>query len=264
MFEELYAPLPDAGEYLERIGLPGLPRKCDLETLDQLLYAHVHTVPFENLDAWAAGKAPSLSIRRLYQKIVRRRRGGWCHELNALLRSLLTALGFEAYTVAGRVTTMDFVVPLGHRAVIAVLDGKKYYCDVGFGDVAFQSAVALDGTPSPFGFHIEKNGGWYEVWQGEDPRRRLLAFPDLALEPVDFLYANRVSATDPAEHFRNTLYISLMRGDKRLLLENGTLTEQGPAGGKTVIAEIDTADRTALGALLKTEFGIEYAFDDHA
>lgn len=264
MFEELYAPLPDAEAYLERIGLPGLPRKCDPETLDQLLYAHVHTIPFENLDAWAEGKAPALSVRRMFKKIVLRRRGGWCHELNALLRSLLTALGFEAYTVAGRVTTAGFTVPLGHRAVICVLDGKKYYCDVGFGDIAFQSAVALDGTMSPFGFHIEKNGDWYEVWQGENPGRRLLAFPDLRFEPVDFLYANRVSATDPAEHFRNTLYISLMRGDKRLLLENGTLTEQGPAGGKTVIAEIDTADRTALGALLEREFGIEYAFGDQA
>lgn len=263
MFEELYTPLPDAEAYLERIGLAGLPRKCDLGTLDKILYAHVRTVPFENLDAWAEGKAPALSVRRMYEKIVQRRRGGWCHELNALLQSLLTALGFEAYTVAGRVTTVDFVVPLGHRAVICVLDGKKYYCDVGFGDIAFQSAVALDGTPSPFGFRIEKNGGWHEVRQGEGPGRRLLAFADLPFEPVDFLYANRVSATDPTEHFRSTLYISLMRGDKRLLLENGTLTEQGPAGGKTILAEIDTADRAALAALLKKEFGIEYAFDDH-
>ena len=261
MFEELYTPLPDAEAYLERIGLPGLPRKTDLETLDKILYAHVRTVPFENLDAWAEGKAPSLSIRRMYKKIVQRRRGGWCHELNALLQALLTALGFEAYTVAGRVTTVDFVVPIGHRAVVAVIDGKKYYCDVGFGDVAFQSAIALDGTPSPFGFHIEKNGDWYEVRQGEGPGRRLLAFADLHFEPVDFLYANRVSATDPMEHFRSTLYISLMRDDKRLLLENGTLTEKGPDGGKTTLAEIDTADRAALGALLKTEFGIEYAFD---
>lgn len=260
MFEELYAPLPDAEAYLERIGLPGLPRKTDLETLDKILYAHVRAVPFENLDAWAEGEAPSLSIRHMYKKIVLRRRGGWCHELNALLQSLLTALGFEAYTVAGRVTTVDFVVPVGHRGVVVVLDGKKYYCDVGFGDLAFQSAIALDGAASPFGFHIETNGGWYEVRQGEGPGRRLLAFPDVRFEPVDFLYANRVSATDPMEHFRSTLYISLMRGDKRLLLENGTLTERGPAGGKTTLAEIDTADRAALGALLEREFGIEYAF----
>lgn len=260
MFEELYAPLPDADAYLERISLPGLPRKADLETLDRVLYAHVQTIPFENLDAWAEGKAPSLSIRRMYKKIIQYRRGGWCHELNALLLSLLTALGFEAYSVCGRVTMVDFVVPVGHRAVVVVLDGKKYYCDVGFGDIAFQSAIALDGTPSVFGFHIEKNGGWYEVWQGEKPGRRLLAFADVPFEPVDFLYANRVSATDPMEHFRSTLYISLMRGDKRLLLHNGTLTEQGPSGGRTTLAEIDTTDWAALRELLKTEFGIEYAF----
>lgn len=259
MFEELYAPLPDAAAYLERIGLAGLIQKPDLEALNRILYAHVHTIPFENLDAWAEGKAPSLSVRGMYKKIVLRRRGGWCHELNALLQSLLTALGFEAYTVAGRVTTVDFVVPLGHRAVIAVIDGKKYYCDVGFGDVAFQSAIALDGTASPFGFHIEKNGDWYEVWRGGEPGRRLLAFADVRFEPVDFIYANRVSATDPMEHFRSTLYISLMRGDKRLLLENGTLTEQGPdGGGKTTLEEIDTADRSALSALLETYFGIGY------
>lgn len=262
MFEELYAPLPDAGAYLERIGLSGLPEKADLETLDRILYAHVQTVPFENLDAWAEGRAPSLSVRRMYKKIIQRRRGGWCHELNALLLSLLRALGFEAYSVCARVTTVDFVVPVGHRAVVAVLDGKKYYCDVGFGDVAFQSAIALDAAPSPFGFHIEKNGGWYEVWRDGGPGRRLLAFADVPFEPVDFLYANRVSATDPMEHFRSTLYISRMHGDKRLLLQNGTLTERGPDGEKTLLAEIDPADHAALSALLKTHFGIEYAFGE--
>lgn len=260
MFEELYEKLTpqDRDAYLERIGLAGLPLKGDLETLNRVLYAHVHHIPFENLDAWDRGHCPSLAVRDLFDKMILHRRGGWCHELNGLLHPFLESLGYTVYSVGGRVTAdLDFITPIGHHGVICVLDGKKYYCDVGFGDIAFQSAIPLDGTPSPFGFHIEKNGDWYDVWRDRGRRMKMLTFADLAYEPVDYLFANYVNAMDPNEHFRHTLYVSIMDGGKRKLLCGSTLTEQGD-GPKSLLAEV--TDRTQLSALLKEHFNIEYQF----
>ncbi|MCD7786555.1 MAG: hypothetical protein LUG87_02560, partial [Oscillospiraceae bacterium] len=66
---------------------------------------------------------------------------------------------------------------------------------------------------------------------------------------------NYASATDENESFRNTLYVSIMDGETRLLLRGGTLT--ATCGGvRTVLAE--TADPARLQALLTEYFGIRY------
>ncbi len=257
MFDEFFAPLPDVEPYLERIGLAGLPLKGDLETLNKVLYAHVHTVPFENLDAWDQGKVPSLATEDLYEKVVIRRRGGWCHELNALLNSFLVALGYEAYSVGARVTGgIDFIAPIGHHGVVTVIDGKKYYCDVGFGDIAFQHAVPLDGTPSAFGFHAEKNGDWVEIWRdwGKEPMKKI-SFPDVALVPVDFLFANHFMGSNPQDKFRVQPFLSIMDGDKRKLLQGTQLTEQAGAD-KRLVTQVTT--REEMSAVIKEHFGLDY------
>ena len=258
MFDALYEKLTaaDRARYLERIGLPHLEPKADLDTLNRVLYAHTQHIPFENLDAWDAGRCPSLAVRDLFDKMILHRRGGWCHELNGLLHPFLESLGYQVYSVGGRVTAgLDFLTPIGHHGVICVLEGKKYYCDVGFGDICFQSAIALDGTPSPFGFSIEKKGDWYEVWRGGRHPMKMLMFADLAYEPQDYLFANHANAALPGEPFRDTLFVSIMDGSKRKLLRGTTLTEQGNSP-KTVLAE--GVERAALPALLRQHFGIEY------
>ena len=91
MYEEMYAPLPDAKAYAERIGLEW-PLTPDLDTLDRIILAHQCMVPFENLQCYDQGQEPSLAIETLFEKIVAQRRGGFCFELNALLLSFLKAL----------------------------------------------------------------------------------------------------------------------------------------------------------------------------
>ena len=73
--------------YLERIGYRG-SREPTVETLKRLHRAHMLTVPFENLDI-PLGRPIVLSLPLLYDKIVRRRRGGFCYELNGLFAWLL-------------------------------------------------------------------------------------------------------------------------------------------------------------------------------
>ncbi|PKP70283.1 MAG: hypothetical protein CVT82_07200 [Alphaproteobacteria bacterium HGW-Alphaproteobacteria-4] len=50
-----------------------------------------------------AGRLPGLAPHAVWRKSVLERRGGYCLELNALLGYALTALGFRAEPVLGRV-----------------------------------------------------------------------------------------------------------------------------------------------------------------
>ena len=82
----------DAGAYLDRIGYSG-PTEPTAETLVALHRAHMLAVPFENLDIHL-GRRNVLDPEHVFDKVVRRRRGGWCFELNGLFALLLETLGY--------------------------------------------------------------------------------------------------------------------------------------------------------------------------
>src|ERR1035438_798540 len=95
----------DVESYLRRIEDDG-PRQPSSATLRGLHRQHLFTVPFENLDI--ALKTPIwLDLALLYDKIVRRRRGGFCYELNGLFCGLLIALGFRVQMLSARVRRDD-------------------------------------------------------------------------------------------------------------------------------------------------------------
>ena len=70
--------------------------------LAALLRAHVCSVPFENLDV-QLGRALTIEPEAAYEKIVNRRRGGWCYEQNGLFGWALTKVGFDVTRVAAAV-----------------------------------------------------------------------------------------------------------------------------------------------------------------
>ena len=72
----------NADAYLDRIGLTR-PITVNIEGLCQLQYAHLMRVPFENLDIHL-GRPIRLDLASFFEKIVIRRRGGFCYELNGL------------------------------------------------------------------------------------------------------------------------------------------------------------------------------------
>jgi N-hydroxyarylamine O-acetyltransferase len=82
---------PDA--YLSRIGYRG-PLAADTATLRALHLAHATHIPFENLDI-QMGLPIRLDLDSLQDKLVRRRRGGYCFEQNSLLQAVLRSAGFE-------------------------------------------------------------------------------------------------------------------------------------------------------------------------
>src|SRR5206468_7848795 len=79
--------------YLQRINYRG-EQTPTAATLRELHRAHLLTAPFENLDIHL-GRPILIDQDVLFDKIVRRRRGGFCYELNGLFALLLRGLGFE-------------------------------------------------------------------------------------------------------------------------------------------------------------------------
>ncbi|GAA3848639.1 arylamine N-acetyltransferase [Saccharothrix violaceirubra] len=112
-----------AEAYLARIGAR---RDSPLRELHE---RHVRSVPFENLDIHL-GRVITLDEDALVDKIVHRRRGGFCYELNGAFALLLRALGHDVELLAGKVFADGvFGPPFGHLALR--VDGLLV--DVGFG-----------------------------------------------------------------------------------------------------------------------------------
>src|SRR5215472_16527360 len=119
--------------YLERIGAER-PLILDETALADLHRAHLMTVPFENL-CIHVGETISLAESDLISKVVTRRRGGFCYELNGAFALLLEALGADVVRVAARVYGNGrFGPPFDHLALVVGLPGGALWlADVGFG-----------------------------------------------------------------------------------------------------------------------------------
>jgi N-hydroxyarylamine O-acetyltransferase len=72
----------DVDKYLDRINYRG-SLVTTAETLRALQEAHLLAVPFENLSIHL-GEPIVLENGALFDKVVNRRRGGFCYELNGL------------------------------------------------------------------------------------------------------------------------------------------------------------------------------------
>jgi N-hydroxyarylamine O-acetyltransferase len=149
----------DATAYLARIGLDDRDPAAHpptLGTLRTVVDAHVTTVPFENLSIVGhphgayAGEGVSLSLPALHEKLVARRRGGFCFELNGLFTRLLADLGFDADRCDARIGgDADGLgrPPANHHTVVVHLDdGRDHLADVGTGTPQVRVPVPLDGS----------------------------------------------------------------------------------------------------------------------
>ena len=124
----------DVTAYLDRIGATW-PAAADAAALRDLHHAHQVAVPFENLSIHL-GEPISLAADDLTGKIVERRRGGFCYELNGAFAMLLEALGYRVVRAAARVYGGGRLGPPFDHLVLLVSTpdgGGPWLADVGFG-----------------------------------------------------------------------------------------------------------------------------------
>src|SRR5438046_8483502 len=109
------------------------PREPGFETLAALHRAHMLSVPFENLDIHL-GRRLVLDREANFEKIVVRRRGGWCYELNGLFGLLLEELGFAVTLLGSRVDDSHGAGSDLAHLLLRVDIEQPWICDVGFGE----------------------------------------------------------------------------------------------------------------------------------
>jgi len=134
----------DITAYLDRINYHG-PLAPTAGTLQELQVAHLLTVPFENLSIHT--KEPIvLDDNALFEKIVRRRRGGFCYEANGLFAALLRALGFDVKMLSAGAANAKggFGPDFDHMALMCDIN-ERWLVDVGFGD-SFREPLLIDKT----------------------------------------------------------------------------------------------------------------------
>ena len=244
--------------YLERIGAEE-PAARDEETLNRLIVSHLQTVPFENLDVVDFGLVPDLQEDKLYEKIVTRRRGGYCFELNTLFGSLLESLGYAVYPVGVRVMwNRDFIPPLSHMGLVTELDGRRYYCDVGFGGPGPKGLLRLEPSEQDVGgqmfrVRVAEDGDNLVERRHHGEWKAVLRFADRPVRTADFQLMNFYCARNETVLFSKTRVLNLCtpRGSKALTGLELVVREDGRER-KTVYNS-----RTELEEGLEKEFGIK-------
>lgn len=142
----------ETGAYLDRIGHVG-PVDPTLETLHALVAGHGRTIPFENLDPLLGVPVDDLSAPVLTDKLVDRRRGGYCYEHNGLMGYVLEALGYGVEHLAGRVVWMSApgapLPAMTHNVLSVTVPGEdgRFLVDVGFGGQTLTSPIRLVAGP---------------------------------------------------------------------------------------------------------------------
>jgi N-hydroxyarylamine O-acetyltransferase len=156
----------DIGAYLERIAYSG-PMRQDLATLVALHHAHLFAIPYENLDV-QLGRPVTIERPAIFDKIVTRKRGGWCYEMNGLFGWALAELGFKVTRSAGAVLREQRGdEAIGNHLVLKVeLDEGIVLAGVGFGDGPLDPIRVADGSFVSNGFKFaltRMDDGWWRL-----------------------------------------------------------------------------------------------------
>ena len=220
----------DISAYLSRIGYAGETTPT-LETLKRLHRTHLYAIPYENLDIHL-GRTLSLDERQIFEKIVMRRRGGWCYEMNGLFAWALEALGFPVTRMAsavGREGSGD-AAERNHLILKVELD-RPYLVDVGFGNGLLEPVPLEAGTFTQrfLSYGLSHNGArWYfqnQIYGG--------AGFDFTLEPrrmSDFSEKCHELQTSPESGFVRTTVCYRFTPEGYLSLRGAvlqTITESG-------------------------------------
>jgi N-hydroxyarylamine O-acetyltransferase len=243
--------------YLDRINYHG-PTAPTAETLRALQLAHLSAVPFENLSIHA-GQPIVLEDEALFDKIVRRRRGGFCYEANGLFAALLRALGFDVRMLSAGVARPEggFGPDFDHMTLLVSLE-ERWLADVGFGD-SFREPLLLDERGEQVqgrrSYRILPDGDHFILMQ-RDGGGEWKAQYRFTLRPhvfADFEGMCRHHQTSPQSHFTKARICSRATGEGRVSLSEMRLITTTHDGGRQ---ERTLSSREEYDAALREHFGI--------
>jgi N-hydroxyarylamine O-acetyltransferase len=246
----------DRETYLQRICLNGdFPPTAD--ALTALHHAQLYTIPFENFDI-QLGRGIDLNPAVLFDKLVHRKRGGYCFELNGLFLMALNHFGFDARPLLARVHITGTPTGRGHQIALLTIAGRRWIADVGFGSETPRAPVPLelnrpavaegqsirlvDGGDFGFILQSEKDGRWMDLY----------SFTLDHVFPPDIKYGNHYTSTHPESLFVQARVAALPIENGVVTLFNNTL--KTTIDGKEIVTEL--ADGPEYLDALRSHFGI--------
>jgi N-hydroxyarylamine O-acetyltransferase len=253
----------DTAAYLDRIGHRG-DTAPTLQTLREIHLAHLYAVPFENIDIHL-GRPIVLDEVSLFDKMVRRRRGGFCYELNGLFAALLRELGF-AVTLVGAEFPREPGEPspdLDHLTLLVQTTDRDtpVLADVAAGRGSFAVPLRTDTEEEQAqpeagaSFRLLPEGDATRLWRRapDDEWEREYLFTRIPRQLDDFNEGCRFHQTSPASHFTQQRMSTLLTPEGRITLagqrlittRNGAREERG------------LGDESQVEDALRTHFSID-------
>lgn len=263
----------DVKDYLDRIGIQDIPLPT-VENLHRINQAHFKHIPFENLDLHL-GVEVTLEVEKCWEKLVLKRRGGWCHEHITVIDTALKLLGYNVQPGTGQVFVTPTVIspPGSHAFAIVSFDRREqhleqYLIDVGFPDTTLEALNISDSildqpqtTSNGRVFKITKEGSDYYRWTQDKSSKDFVrswywnsSAPDLNAHL--FASGNTWVQCDPTSPFLKNVLVSMIGRDgySRITLSGANKIVTSPTGEKT--RQAITQEEFVLS--LKEDFGIDF------
>lgn len=246
-----------APAYLATLGLEAGPPTVAL--LGEITRRHVATFSFASIGVRLGDDLP-IDPPSLLDRVVVRRRGGYCFEQNGLLFEVLRELGYDVHLQMARVVLNQDVHPgLTHRVSRVRLDGREYLVDVGFGPMGPPHPVPMfAGTTEPYWVEESTPGQFRLRTRQDDDWFTLYRFDAAPYGQSDAELGHFYSHRHPAAAFVNNLVASRILDDEVRSLRNRDYWVIRPTG--TTQEHITDADR--LHALLVDELALDVAPDE--
>ncbi len=217
-------------DYLNRIQFVGALTPA-VQLLTGVMRAQLHSVPFENLDV-QAGKIVSMVPEDIVDKIIHRKRGGYCYEVNGLFSMALTALGFEYDIIGARPMFYPQRRPKTHVVLLVKIGAERWLCDTGFGSFGLRAPIGLH----QLGQIIQQDNETFMLDKDERNEFVLKAlvkgewanqfgFDLQPMEWIDFSLANYYNSTHPDAVFVKQYLVMQQNPEGRILLTGDQLKE---------------------------------------
>lgn len=252
----------DLAAYFRRLGIAPVHERTRA-TLDAIAAAHVKAIPFENLDV-LLGVPIQLEPGAIVDKLVHRRRGGYCFEQNTLLFHVLDQLGFQPRPYSARVRMgrpRDYTPARTHLFVGVELDGHPWLVDVGVGGLSPTCALRLDTTepqPTPHETRrfVFEDGRWFHQALLGDTWSDVYEFTREEMPEIDRIVGNWYTSAHPASHFKSRLTVArALPEGRRVTILNRELTLRA-RDGRGDTRELGTPEE--LLSVLREQFGLEF------
>jgi N-hydroxyarylamine O-acetyltransferase len=228
---------PDLDAYFQRIKYDG-DRSPTAQTLRDIQWNRLLTIPFETLDCHIAGKKIDLNPEVVERKLIREGRGGYCYEHNTLLLWVLRALGYDVTPCLGRSRwgkPVDVTAGATHLVLKVNIDGELWLFDVGWSNLGSATPLLIEtekeqATPLETRRILKTEECYVHQMLSQGKWHDMFVFTLDRSYPLDWEVGNFFVSNHPSSFAVAGIVVSMPTPTCRHLLHNRMLTTRYPDG----------------------------------